>query len=133
MQKMSFLFIFIYILALTSGCGGVSASDNGGSDVYDPGSNSSGGGNYNSNQSSLTWAAPAANEDNSTLDDLAGYKISWGSTPGGYTNEVTVLNPYTTSYTIFDLPAGNYFFVIQAVDTSGNLSPFSNELNKTVI
>lgn len=86
----------------------------------------------NAGHATLTWSAPVMNEDNSTLDDLAGYKISWGNMSGVYTSEVTIMSTDLATYTIDGLAAGDYVFVIQALDTSNNMSLFSNELMKTV-
>src|SRR5262249_43353816 len=38
----------------------------------------------------LTWTPPTQNTDGSALNNLAGYKVYWGTSQGTYTNSVTV-------------------------------------------
>lgn len=86
---------------------------------------------------SLTWGIPQFSCDGSTLDDLAGYIILWGTSPGGpYPNQHNVDDPTATSVTIDVGPVENVtlYFVSASVDTSGNRSDdvggcgYSNEL-----
>ena len=61
-------------------------------------------------------------------DDLAGYKIYYGTHSRRYSNAVDV--GLVTSYTISNLETGkNYYFALTAYDTSGNESYFSNEVS----
>jgi len=80
----------------------------------------------------LAWEAPTTNADGSTpLNDLAGYKIFYRN-PGqtfDFTRPVATIEdsvtPKTVTYT-FNLPAGEYYFVVKAYDLSGNESDPSN-------
>lgn len=74
----------------------------------------------------LTWTAPTANDDGSTLTDLAGYKIYWGTKPGVYTNSVTLNNPGLTSYVVDNLSPGTYEFVATSINSTGTESIYSN-------
>lgn len=73
-----------------------------------------------------------------TETDLAGYKIYYGTSPrtgtqapGGYSSIVDVGK--ATTYVINNLTEGQtYYFSLVAYDTSQNVSPFSNELKKTI-
>ena len=80
----------------------------------------------------LSWTAPTQNEDGSTLTDLAGYKIYWGTTPGVYTDTATINNPGITTYTVDGLPPGTYEFTATSFDASGIESTYSNPATKTV-
>jgi len=80
----------------------------------------------------LNWNAPTSNEDGSTLTDLAGYKIHWGTDPGNYTNTVTIDNPSVTTYVVDNLAAGQYEFVATSFNTSGIESRHSNPATKLV-
>ncbi len=84
-----------------------------------------------SNSLILSWVAPTTNEDGTTLVDLAGYKLYYGTQPGQYAQVVTV-GAYTTAE-IGDLGTGTYYLAITAYDTYGNESRFSNEIYHTFI
>lgn len=73
------------------------------------------------------WGASATFEwDAPADDDLAGYKIHWGTATGVYPNEVDVKN--VTLFKIDDLPDGKLFFAATAYDTADNESGYSNEV-----
>jgi len=74
----------------------------------------------------LTWTA-------NTESDLAGYNIYRSTTSGsGYSRVATGVIPPPEQYTDDGLINGiTYYYVITAVDTSGNESPYSNEDNAT--
>ena len=82
-----------------------------------------------SNSLMLSWVAPTTNEDGSFLEDLAGYKLYYGTQPGQYTQIVTV-GDYTTAE-IDDLGSGTYYVTVTAYDIYGNESDFSNEIYHT--
>lgn len=66
--------------------------------------------------------------DPNTESDLAGYVVSYGTQSGVYSTSVDVGN--TTSWTVTTLAAGQrYYFVVQAYNTSGLFSPYSDEVN----
>jgi len=83
----------------------------------------------------LQWDAPTRNADGSApLTDLSGYVIYWDTVShasgGTYASNRAVGS--VTRYSLADLPSGTTFYIIvRAVDTSGNLSPVSNELRVT--
>ena len=75
----------------------------------------------------LTWAANGE-------PDLAGYKVYVGTASGTYdlSGSPFTLSPVTT-YNVTNLPWNNtYFFAISAYDTSGNESPLSAEVSKSI-
>jgi hypothetical protein len=80
----------------------------------------------------LSWTAPTQNEDGSALEDLAGYKIYWGTTPGVYPNSVTIDTIGTTTYVVENLSPGTYEFVATAYNTSGIESRYSNTATKVL-
>ncbi len=74
---------------------------------------------------SLSWNPPVFSCDGSSLDDLAGYVIMWGSSPGGpYLNQHNVDDPAATSATVNLGAVENVtlYFVSVSVDSSGNRS-----------
>ncbi len=79
----------------------------------------------------LSWEAPATNEDGTPLNDLAGYKIYYGTSSRNYSFYINVGN--VNSYTVYNLTEGvTYYFAVTAYDVSGNESKFSNEVSKTI-
>lgn len=80
----------------------------------------------------LTWTAPTLNEDMTQLDDLAGFRVRWGTQSGNYPNVVPVNDPTATSATVPNLSSGTYFFVVTAIDTSNNESVFSDEASAVI-
>jgi hypothetical protein len=74
----------------------------------------------------LSWTPPTRNEDGSALTDLAGYKFYWGTTPGVYTDSVTINNPGLSSYVVENLRPGTYEFVGTAFNEKGEESAYSN-------
>ena len=79
----------------------------------------------------LSWTAPTQNEDGTTLEDLAGYKIYWGTTPGVYTNSVSV-DAGLTTYVVDNLAPGTYEFVATAINSAGVESRYSNVATKVL-
>ena len=67
-----------------------------------------------------------------TLTDLAGYRVYWGATSGNYPNSVSVPNAGVTTYMVEQLTPAAYYFVVTALDASGNESAHSNVATKTV-
>lgn len=79
----------------------------------------------------LSWTAPTTNADGTTLTDLAGYKVYYGTTSGNYSQSVDIGN--LTAYQVINLTDGaTYYFAVTAYDTSANESSFSNEVSKSI-
>ncbi len=80
----------------------------------------------------LSWEAPAINEDGSSLTDLAGYKVYYGTSSGSYSEAIDVGN--VTTYDLTNMTDGlTYYFTVTAYDTSGNESDYSNEISKLLL
>jgi hypothetical protein len=80
----------------------------------------------------LNWTPPTQNEDGTSLTDLAGYRIYWGTTPGSYPNSVTIDNPGLSSYVVENLMPGTYEFVATSINALGVESVYSNSATKIV-
>jgi len=80
----------------------------------------------------LSWSPPTENTDGTTLTNLAGYRIYWGTTSGSYPNSVTIDNPGLTTYVVENLTPGTYEFVATSYNTSGVESDYSAPATKTV-
>ena len=60
-----------------------------------------------------------------------GYRVYYGTAPGNYSQNIDVGN--VTTYNVSSLIDGQtYYFAAKAYDSAGNLSGYSNEVNKTV-
>ena len=79
----------------------------------------------------LSWQAPTKNVDGSTLTNLSGYKIYYGTSSKSYTQTVSVSGASTTTWTL-SLAPGTYYFAMTAVDTTGAESAKTNEVSKTI-
>ncbi|MGE0624801.1 MAG: hypothetical protein AB7I04_17455 [Pseudomonadales bacterium] len=79
---------------------------------------------------SLSWVAPTENVDGTTLNDLAGYRIYYGTESRAYGNMVDVPSAGATSHTL-NLASGDYYVAMTALDAQGNESAYSNEVLKT--
>ena len=80
----------------------------------------------------LSWEAPSTNQDGSTLTDLAGYVIHYGTNRNNLNQTININNAGLTTYIIDDLPAATYFFAITARDNNGNESLPSNIASQVI-
>ena len=82
----------------------------------------------------LSWAAPAAREDNSaiSLSEIAGYHVFYGTTQGQYSSRITINDGTAAGYTFIDFHSGTYYFVVTTLDTEGRESQFSSEVVITI-
>jgi len=87
------------------------------------------GGGPGANSLLLSWKAPTTNDDGSALEDLAGYKLYYGTLPGRYSKVIDVGN--FTSAVIADLGSGTYYMTVTAYDNNGNESKHSEEIDYT--
>jgi len=81
---------------------------------------------------SLSWSAPTQNEDGSSLTDLAGYRIYYGTSPSNLSKRVEVGNPATTSTVITNLTSGTWHFAISAYTKNGAESAKSRIVSKVI-
>ena len=81
----------------------------------------------------LTWTPPTQNTDGSTLTDLSGYRIYYGTNPGNYTNIVEVDDAGVSSFVVTNLAIPNtYYFVATALNSSNIESAFTTEVSKVL-
>lgn len=76
----------------------------------------------------LSWTVPTSREDGSplALNELAGYRIRYGTVPDALISRVEVNTADVTNYTISNLTAGTWYFSVSAYDTHGVESQPSN-------
>ena len=80
----------------------------------------------------VSWTPPTDNTDNSTLTDLAGFKIYYGTFPGEYDQTITINNSGLSSFLVENLASSDWYFVMTAFNTSGIESAYSAEVYKEI-
>ena len=80
----------------------------------------------------LSWTPPTQNEDGSPVD-LVAYKFYYGTSPGGYSDQVQVNSPGITTYMLENLTPATYYVVATAINTTGAESAYSNEAINDVL
>jgi hypothetical protein len=80
----------------------------------------------------LSWTPPTQNDDGSTLTDLAGFRIQYGSSPSALTQTIQVANAGVATYVVTGLTSGSWYFTVRAYNTSGAESANSAVVSKTI-
>ena len=80
----------------------------------------------------LSWTPPTQNTDGSSVNNLAGYRISYGTSANALTQTVQVANVGITRYTFDNLSPGTYYFAVRAYTANGTESNNSNVASKVV-
>lgn len=79
----------------------------------------------------LSWNRPRRNSDGSSLTDLAGYTLHYGTASQDYTGSIEITSPMQTSYVLNSstFPPGTYYFAISAYNTEQVSSSLSVEVS----
>jgi hypothetical protein len=119
------LTVILISAAALFGCGGgISTTEQQGNSTPGTGTETGTG------AATLTWVVPTTNTDGTTLSDLAGYKVYYGTSPGVYTS-IVVGN--VTSYPLVGLTKGKtYYFTVTAYDTAGLESDYAPVVSKLI-
>jgi hypothetical protein len=80
----------------------------------------------------LTWTPPTRNTDGSSLTNLAGYRIYYGTSSNSLNRTVQIANPGVASYVVGSLTPATWYFSVRSYTTAGAESPGSNMASKTV-
>jgi Fibronectin type III domain len=82
----------------------------------------------------LSWSPPTRNSDGSSLTNLAGYTLHYGTSSQDYTGSIEITSPTQTSYTVSagSFPAGTYYFAISAYNAQQVSSPLTGEVAVTI-
>jgi len=80
----------------------------------------------------LNWAAPTKNEDNSTLTNLAGYKVVYGTAANKLDKSLQISDSNVETVSIEELDAGTHYFAVRAYTTSGMESALSEVVYKLI-
>ena len=82
---------------------------------------------------SLSWLPPTQNTDGSSLTNLGGYRIYYGTDQSNLGSSIQVTNAGLTSYTVGNLQPGTYFFAVAAYTTDGVEGVKSGVGSKTIM
>ena len=80
----------------------------------------------------LSWEPPRRNLDGSTISNLAGYWIFYGTSPTSLNLTIKIPDPYITTYTVDKLRPGTYYFSIVAITATGVRGSASPTMSKTI-
>lgn len=83
-------------------------------------------------RATLSWTAPTSNTDGSTLSNLTGYRILYGTSASSLTNTIAINNASVTTYVVENLSPATWYFAITAVNSQGAESSNSNVANKQI-
>ena len=80
----------------------------------------------------LSWTPPTQNTDGSTLSNLAGYRILYGTSAGSLNKTIQVANAGTMRYVVENLATGTWYFSVRAYSSTGAESTASNTASKAI-
>jgi len=81
----------------------------------------------------LSWNVPTQTVDGQTLQNLAGYRIHYGTNQNAMVNSIEVPSAGLNSYTVQNLRAGTtYFFAVRAITADGDESEISNVISRVI-
>jgi len=81
----------------------------------------------------LSWTPPTRNTDGTTLSNLAGYRINYGTSSTNLTQTVQIANAGVARYTVTGLTSGTWYFAVRAYNTVGGESNLSEQVPSKVI
>ena len=80
----------------------------------------------------VSWLPPTTNVDGSTLTNLSGHRIYYGTNSATLDRQVQVSSAGQTAQVISNLAPGTYYVAVAAVNSSGIEGPRSTVVGRTV-
>ena len=80
----------------------------------------------------LRWTPPTRNEDGTPIENLAGYRVYYGTSTGNLNQVITIASPTVTSAVIQNLTPATWYFALKAYNAANVESSFSNIASKTI-
>jgi hypothetical protein len=87
---------------------------------------------WGNGNASLSWTAPTQNTDGSSLTNLKGFKVLYGTSATALNNSQSIDSKTATSATIAALGSGTWYFAVRAVNTAGAESDNSAVVTRTI-
>jgi hypothetical protein len=81
---------------------------------------------------SLHWELPPSKVNGAPLDDLAGYRILYGTKMDDLDKSVLLADPTATSYEFTSLPRGTWYFEVVGVNAGGLEGPPTTRVTKSI-
>jgi hypothetical protein len=85
-----------------------------------------------SGSATVSWTPPTQNTDGSQLTDLAGFRISYGTSAAALNQTIDIANVGLATYVVTGLSSGTWHFAVKAYSTSGAESELSLTASKTI-
>jgi hypothetical protein len=92
----------------------------------------SGGASLPPSAVTIAWTPPTENTNGSTLTNLAGYHIYYGTNQSDLNKVVDITNPGLASYVLSDLTSGTWYFALTSVNAAGVESVRSSVISTVV-
>jgi hypothetical protein len=80
----------------------------------------------------LTWTPPTQNTDESSLSNIAGYRIYYGTDPNAL-DKLIIVDKANTAYVVENLSPAQWHFAVSAYTTEAFESDRSNVVMRTVM
>jgi hypothetical protein len=81
----------------------------------------------------VSWVPPTERTDGSSLTNLAGYRIRYGTNAAALSQTITLNGTGLSSYVVEGLTTGNWYFGVSAFDSDGVESNSSNVGSKVIL
>jgi hypothetical protein len=90
------------------------------------------GGGTTTGAVTLNWTPPTRNTDGTSLTNLAGYRIVYGTNANALSQTVQISSAGISTYVIDNLVAGTWYFGIKSYTSTGTESAVSSIATKTI-
>jgi hypothetical protein len=80
----------------------------------------------------LRWTPPTRNEDGTPIENLAGYRVYYGTSTGNLNQVLNIAGAGVTSAVIQNLTPATWYFALKAYNAANVESSFSNIASKTI-
>lgn len=80
----------------------------------------------------LQWTPPTRNSDGTSLSNLAGYRIYYGTSSSSLNQTVSISNSSVSTYVVENLSPATYYFAVKAYNSAGAESVLSNKVSKKI-